>query len=93
MPRSKMVSTRGLAVNLWWEMEKEAVTLHMMLANGREADLMMSHYKPVNHFISGALVKSVVKTEGLVLQEAGEVHFLLRFMNHYHILTGNGDHI
>lgn len=50
-------------------------------------------YTPVNHFIGGAVIKGVVKAEGLVLQVAGQVHFLFRFVNHHHVLTGDGDHI
>lgn len=50
-------------------------------------------YKPVNHLVGGAIIKGVVKAECLVLQVAGEVHFLFRFMNHHHVLTRDGDHI
>ena len=48
---------------------------------------------PVNHLIGGVLVEGVVESESLVLQVAGEVHFLFRFMNHHHVLTGDGDHV
>lgn len=48
---------------------------------------------PVNHLISRAVIKGIVKAEGLVLQVTGKVYFLFRFMNHHHILTGDGDYI
>ena len=48
---------------------------------------------PINHFIGGVLVKSIIKSESLVLQVASQVNFLLGFMNHYYVLTGNGDDV
>lgn len=59
----------------------------------KQIGLLISHDTPVNHLIGGALIKSVVKSEGLVLQVARQVHFLLGLVNHDHILTGNGDHV
>ena len=46
-------------------------------------------YLPVDHFIGGLVIKGIVKSKGLVLQELREVHLELWLMHDHVLLVGH----